>query len=191
MTGKVDVEQNLVFRASEHTFQNTQGTEASGDYNTIHNNIFAYGRVGMIYEGGTTVQNYLTELISNNIFYFDRVYNSTCGIGQNTNQCSFYVQSGCTVLNSAPLVAQTWNPDLYWGHRDRIRRDILFARILHRFHRHVPEIHFLHVYRMARNRARSGRSGFSTRLSSIPPAPIPPLYCAQATARRIITPSLA
>lgn len=113
-TGNITVENNLVFRVTEHAVQNTQGPPGSGDPNTIHNNILAYARVGMFYEGGTGVPNYLSEIISNNIFYFDRVFNSTCGIGLDTNQCAYYVQSGCTVLNSAPLVAQTWNPNLYW-----------------------------------------------------------------------------
>ncbi|HEV3306298.1 MAG TPA: hypothetical protein VGZ91_07650 [Candidatus Sulfotelmatobacter sp.] len=116
-TGKITVQDNLVYRVTEHTLQNTVGPAASGEYNTIFNNILAYGRVGMFDEGAPTstgVPGFLTEIIENNIFYFDRVYNSSCGIGLNTHQCSFYVQSGCTVLQSAPTVAQTWNPNLYW-----------------------------------------------------------------------------
>lgn len=115
-TGKISVENNLVYRVSEHAVQNTDGPPGTGDYNTIFNNILAYGRVGMFYEGApsTGVPGYLTEIIENNIFYVDRVYNSPCGIGLNTHQCSFYVQAGCTVLQSAPTVAQTWNPNLYW-----------------------------------------------------------------------------
>ena len=115
-TGNIQVENNLVYRVSEHAVQNTLGPPGSGDPNTIFNNILAYGRVGMFYEGApsTGVPGYSTELIENNIFYFDRVFNSTCGIGLNPHQCSFGVQSACTVLQSAPTVAQTWNPNLYW-----------------------------------------------------------------------------
>jgi hypothetical protein len=113
-TGKIDVYQNLVYRVTEHTIQNTGGPPGCSEYNTIQDNILAYARVAMFYEGGSAVQTCLTELIENNIFYFDRVYNSTCGIGLNTAQCAFYVQAGCTVLNSAPTTAQTWNPNLYW-----------------------------------------------------------------------------
>jgi hypothetical protein len=113
-TGNISVENNLVYRVTEHTVQNTQGPPGCGDSNTIHNNILAYGRVAMFMEAGGSVQTCLTETISNNIFYFDRVYNSACGIGLNTAQCDFYVQAGCTVLYSSPTTAQIWNPNLYW-----------------------------------------------------------------------------
>jgi hypothetical protein len=113
-TGLITVEDNLVYRVTEHTIQNTGGPPGCSDYNTIYNNILAYARVAMFYEGGSSVQTCLTELIENNIFYFDRVYNSVCGIGLNTAQCDFYVQAGCTVLQTSPTTAQTWNPNLYW-----------------------------------------------------------------------------
>ena len=113
-TGNIQVYQNLVYRVTEHSIQNTGGPPGCSEPNTIQDNILAYARVAMFYEGGSAVQTCLTELIENNIFYFDRVYNSTCGIGLNTAQCGFYVQAGCTVLNSAPTTAQTWNPNLYW-----------------------------------------------------------------------------
>lgn len=114
-TGNIMVKNNLVYRVSEHAVQNTSGPPGCSMPNTIVNNILAYGRTGMFNEGGASgVQPCLTETLQNNIFYFDRTDTSTCGIGQDTAQCTFFVPSGCTIQDPSPT-AQDWIGNLYFN----------------------------------------------------------------------------
>jgi len=65
-TGDVQVENNLVYRANFHAAQNTNGPASSGNSNTWYNNVLAYSRVAMFYDGppvqGGGVPSYL-ELV--------------------------------------------------------------------------------------------------------------------------------
>jgi hypothetical protein len=126
VTGRVTVDQNLVYRVSYSTARNTDGPDPtfckSGqkpEPNIFYDNILSYARVTMFNEGGVPRQiqpeSCLTEKFMSSIFYFDRDSSAGCGGGQNPEMCSFYMQSGFTVLNSAPLVAQEWGPNLYYN----------------------------------------------------------------------------
>lgn len=114
-TGVLTAENNVVFRVTEHAVQNTQGPLACGQSILVQNNILAYARTGMFNQGNTAALACLTVTLQNNLFYFDRTDTSSCGIGQNSNQCAFYVPSGCTVLNSNPNQNQHWIANLYWN----------------------------------------------------------------------------
>ncbi len=117
-TGNITAENNVVYRVTEHAAQNTQGTPGCNIPNLLQNNILAYARTGMFNQGfvmGGSIQTCLTNTLRNNIFYFDRTDSSSCGIGQNSLQCAFFVPSGCTVLDTAPTQAQNWIANLYWN----------------------------------------------------------------------------
>jgi hypothetical protein len=121
ITGNVTARQNLVYRVTGHTVQNTQGPDIAfcPEPNTIYDNILSQARIAMFSEGGIKTQTQpeacLTETLSTNIFYFDRVKSSPCGNGQNTGKCAFYMQSGFTVLNSNPTQAQIWEKNVYFN----------------------------------------------------------------------------
>lgn len=125
-TGNIDVENNLVYRVTSHTYQNTQGTPSSADPNYVNNNIFSYGRVALLYEGSPTTgtPTYLTTTLSNNIFYFDGngSRGSSCeSLEQDTKFCTFTIQADCTVLqtSSAPVsfssAAQQYSENIYYN----------------------------------------------------------------------------
>jgi hypothetical protein len=126
VTSHVVVDQNLVYRVTFHATRNTWGTDHAfcdrgqkPEPNTFYDNILSYARVAMFYEGGlpkqTKPEACLTEKFMNNVFYFDRDASSGCNGGLNPINCSFYMQSGFTVLESDPLVAQRWGPNLYYN----------------------------------------------------------------------------
>ena len=124
-TGLVDVENNLVYRVSADPMFVTSTPPAPNQADVIRNNIFAYGRQGMIgdsnpYPTGRCPETAITALsASNNIFYFDR------DITMN-----FMVQKGCTYSCGFPYAQyQDWSSNLYW------RRDGSFERDTRAFHR--------------------------------------------------------
>jgi hypothetical protein len=121
-TGNIDVENNLVYRVTSHSFQNTQGPYSTADPNYINNNIFSYGRVAMFYDGApsTGTPNALTETISNNIFYFDgNGARSSCETQeQDSKFCTFTIQADCTVLNTTTSFAnasQQYSENIYYN----------------------------------------------------------------------------
>lgn len=125
-TGMVDVENNLVYRVSGATMFITQAPPAANEAHTIKNNIFAYGRLGLIEEGnpypsGSVPPNPILAFnASNNIFYFD---------GNSASAPAFYVQRGCTYSGGFPYTEyQNWTSNLYW------RTDGAFASYAQAFH---------------------------------------------------------
>jgi len=125
-TGMVDVENNLVYRVSGATMFITQIPPAANQAHTIKNNIFAYGRLGLIEEGNPYPSGsvppspILAFVASNNLFYFDR---------NSSSAPAFYVQRGCTYSGGFPYTEyQDWNSNLYW------RTDGAFASYAEAFH---------------------------------------------------------
>ncbi|MGH8132946.1 MAG: hypothetical protein ACRETP_06900 [Steroidobacteraceae bacterium] len=126
MTGMVDVENNLVYRVSGYTMWVTQAPPAANEAHTIKNNIFAYGRSGLMADGNpypsgsvppTPIQSFVA---SNNLFYFDRDTASTP---------AFYLQGGCTYSGGfAYPQYQEWASNLYW------RTDAVFGSDTKAFH---------------------------------------------------------
>jgi hypothetical protein len=111
-TGLVDVENNLVYRVSDHAINFPKSPFAPDLANTVKNNILAFARLGMInntnpYPTGSVPPSPIQVFTaSNNLFYFDRTSASTP---------TFYVQGGCTYAGGFPYSAlQAWNDNLYW-----------------------------------------------------------------------------
>jgi putative Ig domain-containing protein len=77
-TSNVLLENNLVYRTSGTTQAQTCGPQSSGTPNTIKNNIFAYGRLGIKQEGcDPPASGILQFSFTNNLVYFDRGYVQT------------------------------------------------------------------------------------------------------------------
>jgi hypothetical protein len=95
----VDVENNLVYRASGFDVYTPQGPAAPNEANIIKNNILAYGRLAMVsvnfpYSDGVPVTIPQTFVITNNLFYSDR---------SNTSVRRFWVQGDCVYASGAPF----------------------------------------------------------------------------------------
>lgn len=113
-TGRVDVENNLVYRVSDTAVYTPHGPAKGGEANanTVNNNILAFARQAMIgvnspYNDGETNPNTVFN-VTNNLMIFDRNANSP---GQ-----SFYVQGQCTYINNLGAYTdfQKFNHNLYW-----------------------------------------------------------------------------
>ncbi|MGH9830602.1 MAG: hypothetical protein ACREDR_45935, partial [Blastocatellia bacterium] len=125
-TGMVDVENNLVYRVSGSTMFITQAPPAANEAHTIKNNIFAYGRLGLLDEGdpypsgSVPPSPILAFNASNNLFDFDRT---------SASPPPFYLQRGCTYSGGfAYTQYQDWTSNLYW------RTDGAFASYAQAFH---------------------------------------------------------
>ena len=77
-TSNVLIENNLVYRTAGTTQSQTCGPQSAGTPNTIKNNIFAYGRLGIKQEGcDAPASGILQFSFTNNLVYFDRGYVQT------------------------------------------------------------------------------------------------------------------
>lgn len=77
-TANTLVQNNLVYRASGTTQSETCGPQTPGTTNTIKNNIFAYGRLGIKQEGcAPPASGVLQFSFTNNLIYYDRGYVQT------------------------------------------------------------------------------------------------------------------
>ena len=77
-TANVLIENNLVYRTAGTTQAQTCGPQSAGTPNTIKNNIFAYGRLGIKQEGcDAPASGILQYSFTNNLVYFDRGYVQT------------------------------------------------------------------------------------------------------------------
>lgn len=123
----VDVENNLVYRVSGNAMLMPVGPNAPNEPNTIKNNIFAYGRNGMIsqgtpspyFSGSCPSSPILGFNATNNLFYFDR----------SGKWNEFYVQRGYAYpCGFAYTQYQNWQSNLYW------RTDGSFATDTSAFH---------------------------------------------------------
>src|SRR5690242_16940748 len=90
-TGLVDVENNLVYRVSANPMYTPQGPASPNEASTVKNNIFAYGRGGIVavndpYTNGVPATIPLIWNFTNNVIYFDR---------DNSSTPKFFVQGGC------------------------------------------------------------------------------------------------
>jgi hypothetical protein len=112
-TGLVNVQNNLIYRASGSGFKITSGPQIAGQANTFNNNIVAYTRLGGIvnntpYSPVTTCPATVPTIFNatNNLFYFDR---------QSTSVPALFMQQGCDYTCSAPIVnLHNWQNNLYW-----------------------------------------------------------------------------
>jgi uncharacterized protein (TIGR03437 family) len=110
-TGLVDVENNLVYRVSANTMYTPQGPAAPNEASTIKNNIFAYGRGGMLsinnpYTNGVPAVIPTIFQFTNNLMYFDR---------SNSSSPRFFVQGGCIYAGGAPYTQfMSMNSNVYW-----------------------------------------------------------------------------
>jgi hypothetical protein len=111
-SGFVDVENNLVYRVSGAPMEVSNIAPFPNQANTIKNNIFAFGRHAMVSRlkndpNGPVSSPFMQQFVaSNNIFYFDRNWNSSP---------PFSVQGGCTYSGKLPYSGyQNWNGNLYW-----------------------------------------------------------------------------
>ena len=125
-SGFVDVENNLVYRVSGAPMAVSNIPPKPNQANTIKNNIFAFGRNAMVGRhknepNGPVEAPFQQQFVaSNNIFYFDRSWDSSP---------PFSVQGGCTYSGNLPYSAyQDWNGNLYW------RADGTFASDPNAFH---------------------------------------------------------
>jgi hypothetical protein len=122
-SGLVDVENNLVYRVSAVPMFITEAPPAAQQAHTIKNNIFAFGRMGMISNGNPYPTNSCKDAVTvfnatNNIFYFDR-----------NRYDNFKVQRGCTYSCGMTYPQfQNWQSNLYW------RTDGAFASDPFAFH---------------------------------------------------------
>jgi hypothetical protein len=130
-TGKVDVENNLVYRVSDTAVYSPHGPAREHEANIVNNNILAFARQAMIgvnfpYKDGETVPN-KAFTISNNIMLFDRNRESA---GQ-----SFYVQGQCTDIKTLASYKdyQKFMGNLYW------RTDGTFASDDHAFYQQTTD----------------------------------------------------
>lgn len=77
-TANVLVQNNLVYRTSGTTQAQTCGPQSASTPNTIKNNIFAYGRLGIKQEGCVPPSSGVLQFeFTNNLVYFDRGYVQT------------------------------------------------------------------------------------------------------------------
>jgi hypothetical protein len=123
-TAAVEVENNLVYRVSSNTMNMSNGPVQPGTANTIQNNIFAYGRMGIYglsdpYPNNSCPAAPILEFTAaDNIAYFDKQYSD-----------GFSVQKGCTYSCGFPYTQyQNLTGNLYW------RTDGLFATDPEAFH---------------------------------------------------------
>ena len=123
-TGRVDVENNLVYRVSGFGVYTPHGPTAFKEANTIKNNIVAFARRSMVadsdpYVDGVTNANPAFQ-VSNNLFYFDRSADSGP---------PFRAVAGCTYSAALPFTAfLSFSSNLYW------RTDGSFATDTKAFH---------------------------------------------------------
>ncbi len=117
----VSIENNVVYRVSANTAFLSQGPASGQPPNTFQNNIFAYGRKGMLTEGTAWPQNCNSSTkinMTSNIFYFDQ--NDSTG---------FYVIQGCAdSCGMAFNQYQSFERNLYW------RTDGQFSTYAKAFH---------------------------------------------------------
>jgi uncharacterized protein (TIGR03437 family) len=110
-TGLVDIENNLVYRVSANPMFTPQGPASPNEASTVKNNIFAYGRGGIVaindpYTNGVPTVIPLVWNFTNNLVYFDRASTSTP---------KFFVEGGCIYAGSAPFTQfQLFRSNLYW-----------------------------------------------------------------------------
>jgi hypothetical protein len=110
-TGLVDVENNLVYRVSANPMFTPQGPAALNEASTVKNNIFAYGRGGMVaitdpYTNGVPASIPLIWNFTNNLLYFDR---------SNTSNPKFFVEGGCIYAGGVAFPQfQSFHSNLYW-----------------------------------------------------------------------------
>lgn len=109
-TAGVAVENNLVYRVSSQTMNMSNGPAQPDTPNTIQNNIFAYGRMGIFgltapYATNSCSATPILEFSAmNNIAYFDK-----------TSTDGFSVQKGCTyACGFAYTQYQMMSSNLYW-----------------------------------------------------------------------------
>jgi Putative Ig domain len=77
-TANVLIENNLVYRASATTESETCGPQTPNTTNTIKNNIFAYGKLGIKQEGCVPPASGVLQFsFTNNLVYYDRGYVQT------------------------------------------------------------------------------------------------------------------
>ena len=125
-SGFVEVENNLVYRVSGAPIEVSNIPPFPKQANTIKNNIFAFGRLGMVGRlkndpNGPPDAPFQQEFVAtHNIFYFDRHWESSP---------PFSVQGDCTYSGSLPYRDyQDWKGNLYW------RADGTFASDPNAFH---------------------------------------------------------
>lgn len=110
-TGLVDVENNLVYRVSSNPMYTPQGPAFPNQASTVRNNIFAYGRVGIVainnpYTNGVPTTIPLIWNFTNNLIYFDR---------NNSSIPKFFVEGGCVYAGGVPFPQfQFFSTNMYW-----------------------------------------------------------------------------
>ena len=134
-TGRVDVENNLVYRVSHSAVYTPHGPTLKpgnpDEHNLIKNNILAYARLGMVEEGnpfsdanpvpahrGKVVKSFV---LTNNIFYFDRNLFSTSPFQNTVVQAPFIIPAGCAYTPFEYSLYQEFDNNVYW------RTDGMFA----------------------------------------------------------------
>jgi hypothetical protein len=132
-TGRVDVENNLVYRVSASAISFSGPRAGANQESDVHNNIFAYMRRSIIeasnpYSFTAVPPSPLFFVAANNLYYFDRNGNSPNA--PYPAPAPFYVQGGCTYAgDGVPYTDfQVWNYNLYW------RTDMVFAGDPQAFH---------------------------------------------------------
>jgi hypothetical protein len=124
-TGQVDMENNLVYRASGNAISFSGPRAGANQQSTVKNNILAYARLSMLnaydpYSFTAVPPSPLFFVASNNLMYFDR---------NTSSSPAFYVQGGCVWPGVEAYTAyQQWTENLYW------RTDGAFASDSQAFH---------------------------------------------------------
>jgi hypothetical protein len=124
-TGGVDVENNVVYNISAHALWMSGGPGPGQPPNKFNNNIVAFAIQSMFDESGAWDQGCgqdapLQEILTNNIFYFDRT---------DSSNPPFFVTNGCAYSCGANYNQfQNFQGNLYW------RTDGKFASYTKAFH---------------------------------------------------------
>ncbi|MDP8981430.1 MAG: hypothetical protein M3O35_12670 [Acidobacteriota bacterium] len=121
-SGRVDMENNLVYRVSGSAISFSGPRAGPGQSSTVKNNILAFARQSMLnaydpYSFGTNPPLPMFFTASSNIFYFDRAAAD-----------SFFVQGGCTYAGEAYTSYEIWSSNVFW------RTDGAFATDAKAFH---------------------------------------------------------
>ena len=111
-TGLVNIQNNLIYRASGDGVKITSGPQLAGQANTVKNNIVAFSRLGGIVNNtpyvGITCPAAVPTIFNAtaNLFYFDR---------QSTSNPAYFLQQGCDYTCGASITAlHNWQNNLYW-----------------------------------------------------------------------------